>query len=346
MHALCSYIDRMVTEIVKPKKVLFMAIDGVAPRAKLNQQVSTVTFKIFLPNTYIKYICRSAQDVSERRKIGWSVLPKPQAKERLSMRALSLTRTASLLALNSWRKWGNIFVTLSARRCVTTRCGGTCRSPSAAMTSLEKVHGISTSSFHLSRFFPLSYDDMICVLSYIVPGEHKIMQFIRDQRSQPNYPPNCRHCMYGQDADLIMLGLSTHEPHFTLLREVIDFGGNKRPGGGTRATMMRQTKDAQFQLLHLSVLREYIDLDFNPHFAMHLDRERMIDDFVFLTFLVGNDFLPHLPTLDIGEHAFDVIFTAYRSVLHATSDAENYIVRSGEIADLNRLEKLFSLIGE
>jgi 5'-3' exoribonuclease 1 len=33
-----GYIDRIVTEIVKPKRLLFMAVDGVAPRAKLNQQ--------------------------------------------------------------------------------------------------------------------------------------------------------------------------------------------------------------------------------------------------------------------------------------------------------------------
>ena len=62
--------------------------------------------------------------------------------------------------------------------------------------------------------------------------------------------------------------------------------------------------------------------------------ERVIDDFVFLTFLVGNDFLPHMPSLDIGEEAFALLFGIYRE-LYPLWRGE-YLTRDGSIDDPGR----------
>lgn len=189
-------------------------------------------------------------------------------------------------------------------------------------------------------------------------GEHKIMSFIRSQRTSPNYDPNTRHVIYGLDADLIMLGLATHEPHFRVLREDVFFQdaknracklcgqkgheaqncrGTAKPSDDAAADEKNKDKPSlkPFIWLHVSVLREYLAAELAvADLPFRFDLERAIDDWIFMCCFVGNDFLPHLPALEIREHGIDTLTTIWRTNLASMG---GYVTKDGHI-DLERAQ--------
>lgn len=191
-------------------------------------------------------------------------------------------------------------------------------------------------------------------------GEHKIMDYIRRQRGQPDHDPNTQHVLCGADADLIMLGLATHEPNFTIIRE--EFLPNKpRPcevcgslshemgncEGLTPAVTSETSGSAfgsevKFIFVRLSVLKEYLRRTLAmPNLPFKYDFERVLDDWVFMCFFVGNDFLPHLPSLEIREGAVDRLVELYKKCVYKTG---GYLTDSGEV-NLERVQMILHDLG-
>lgn len=277
---ICHYID-FLFRMIKPKKVFFMAVDGVAPRAKMNQQRG----RRFRSAREAELLIQKAQERGE-------ILP---TEQRFDSNCIT-PGTPFMVRLQDHLKY---FV-------------------------VDKI-----------THDPLWQGPKVYLSGHETPGEgeHKIMDYIRYAKSQSDHDPDTRHCLYGLDADLIMLGLTSHEPHFSLLREEVRFGGrkdkNKRPVTPEETT---------FHLLHLSLMRDYLSYEFSSlkgKLPFEWNLENIIDDWILMGFLVGNDFIPHLPHLHIHADALPLLWRTYMNVL---PQLDGYINEAGHL-NLPRFEK-------
>ncbi|KAL9030369.1 MAG: hypothetical protein Q9196_001500 [Gyalolechia fulgens] len=318
MLAVFDYTDRVVN-MVRPRKLLLIAVDGVAPRAKMNQQRS----RRF----------RSAQEAKEKDE------DKEEFFKMLKSQngGVVAEDAAAMIQKKTW--------------------------DSNSITPGTPFMDILAASLRYWCAYKINTDPAwetmkVIISDATVPGEgeHKIMEFIRSQRSSPEHDPNTRHVIYGLDADLIMLGLATHEPHFRVLREDVFFQESKARTCricGQKGHMAEackgevKQKDGDFGekdkalgqkpfiWLHVSVLREYLEAEmYVPQQPFRFDLERALDDWVFMCFFVGNDFLPHLPSLDIREDGIDTLIAIWRDNIPLMG---GYVTKDGHV-DLERVQ--------
>ena len=153
-----------------------------------------------------------------------------------------------------------------------------------------------------------------------------------------------------------MLGLATHEPHFRVLREDVFFQESKartcricgqkghiadackgevKQKEGDFGEKDRALAQKPFIWLHVSILREYLEAEmYVPQQPFRFDLERALDDWVFMCFFVGNDFLPHLPSLDIREDGIDTLIAIWRDNIPSMG---GYVTKDGHV-DLERAQ--------
>ncbi|KAH0576447.1 5'-3' exoribonuclease 2 [Spironucleus salmonicida] len=281
-----------VIKAVNPQKLVYIAVDGCAPRAKLQQQRK---------RRFISAYEKQQKIIDLKKDLGEEAL-----KEYLD---------------NSMDQ-----------NCITP---GT-----EFMVKLKKALVYYTSTRYTVNFI---LDDW----STPGEGEHKIMSFIRSQRSKPDYSVKTSHCIYGLDADLIMLALSSHEPNFFIFRDYINFD-KQQTLCKYCAQLLNNKSQAQDVIAHIAgncpnfkhlgqppianshkffsvniyTFRQYLFQEFN----CPANFERILDDFVFLCFLAGNDFLPHISCLKIDDGGIIRLIQVYNQSVLPT---KRFITDSG-----------------
>ena len=163
----------------------------------------------------------------------------------------------------------------------------------------------------------IKYKNIIFSSSYTPgEGEHKIVQYIRNNDLNDDV-----NIIYGLDADLLFLSLALNRKNIYLMRETsqMEINGSHFEEG--------------FSYLSIDILGDtiYNVIVEQINNKKKYDRTRIINDFVFLCYFCGNDFLPNIPSLNIKPHnkkiknGINIIVDTYSEIMH---ESEEYLINN------------------
>ena len=243
-----TYLKYLI-DFAKPQKLIYLAIDGVAPRSKMEQQRSR------------RY--RSIMEKQMRKKID-----------------------------HKFNKKNPIFDT----NCITPG------------TIFMKKLSMFLKSFLLENKKVFGTLIILDDSGLVGEGEHKILQYMKE---------NCitdSNCVYGLDADLIMLNIVNGCETCYLLREAIHYG--KVDMETLLYFNVSLFGEKLFKSISTPLLDKYylLNSEVDELEDLELIKDYILKDYVCLCFLIGNDFLPHLPGIDINNKSLDMLIEIYSDI--------------------------------
>lgn len=138
-------------------------------------------------------------------------------------------------------------------------------------------------------------------------GEHKLFEWIRYHGKQGDHV----HVVKGLDADLIMLSLNhlRYAKNLYLTRETPHF----------IRSIDKSLEPNETYLLDIPEMAKALTIELNQgaDIVDESQKQRMYD-YIFMCFLLGNDFMPHFPALNIRTDGMDRIMSAYKQTLSRT----------------------------
>lgn len=157
-------------------------------------------------------------------------------------------------------------------------------------------------------------------------GEHKIMQYIKKYGNQTE-----SYCIYGLDADLMMLGMVLPVDKVIIAREADE-------------NVVQFVDVSLFRKEILNIMRWSSGSTAHP--SSYFNEKDAVNDFVLLCFLVGNDFLPTVPSLTIMDGGINLMMDIYKE--HGKKNGHLTRIGRGHVIDfkIKALTEFLSVLGQ